>query len=187
MYLYHYFDKSTGPFRNLSELPRDEAEKVLAQLKAERPNSMSAKRDAQYMQRREGYEKLARELFGGMGGHMTRKCPHYMTVEHSDWLYSWFEIPAFVRIPIEEFDCNTLSFTYGDMHPTFSPIVTDGKECRRRLYRYEEILGIIEKYGLPQNIPPVPGEVGHPYYVEAQVWSDETVRRYAGREHWEEL
>lgn len=29
MYLYHYYDKETGPFRNLSELSREGAEKVL--------------------------------------------------------------------------------------------------------------------------------------------------------------
>ncbi|MBQ6230374.1 MAG: hypothetical protein IJJ74_04570 [Eubacterium sp.] len=53
-------------------------------------------------------------------------------------LYSWYEQPDYVKIPIEEFDVNTLSFTYGDSMLTFA--VNDGKEYRKKLYTYEEIL-----------------------------------------------
>lgn len=44
-----------------------------------------------------------------------------------------------------------ISFTYGDSHPTFSDRVNDGKEYRKKLYTYDEILEVIEKYGLPQD------------------------------------
>ena len=44
MYLYHYYDKSGAPFRNLSELSVDEAKAVLEKIKTERPNSQSAER-----------------------------------------------------------------------------------------------------------------------------------------------
>ena len=50
---------------------------------------------------------------------------------------------------LDEFDKSTLSFTYGDSHTTFSPKVNDGKEYRKKLYTYDEILGIIAKYGYP--------------------------------------
>lgn len=45
-------------------------------------------------------------------------------------------------------DLNTVSFTYGDSHPTFSNRVNDGKEYRKKLYTYNEIIEIIKKYGL---------------------------------------
>ena len=32
MYLYHYYDKKVGPFRNLSDLSFEEAEMVLAKI-----------------------------------------------------------------------------------------------------------------------------------------------------------
>ena len=35
--------------------------------------------------------------------------------------------------------------------PTFSPAIHDGREYRRRLYAYHEILKVIERYGLPQD------------------------------------
>ena len=44
-----------------------------------------------------------------------------------------------------------LSFTYGDSHPTFSEKIYDGKEYRKKLYTYKEILEVIDKYGLLQK------------------------------------
>ena len=76
-------------------------------------------------------EDIIRSEFIKKGGNIQRKSPHYMTVEHSLRLASWFEHSAFIKIDINEFDTNTVSFTYGDSHPTFSPKVNDGKEYRK--------------------------------------------------------
>jgi len=38
MHLYHYFDKSIGPFKNLSDLPMDEVKAVLDTIKETKPN-----------------------------------------------------------------------------------------------------------------------------------------------------
>ncbi len=100
-----------------------------------------------------------------------------MVVEHSPWLSTWFENMAFIKIPIEEFDTDTLSFTYGDSHPTFSPRVNDGKEYRKKLYNFEEIQAVIKKYGLPQDWND-DGKYGPERYIEVQVWSDETIKKY---------
>lgn len=110
---------------------------------------------------------------------MERAVPHYMVVEHSPWLSSWFENSVFIRIPIEEFDTKTISFTYGDSHPTFSPWPRedDWKEYRRKLYTYDEILEIIERYGLPQDWNNE-GKYGPERYIEAHIWSDETIDQY---------
>jgi hypothetical protein len=35
-------------------------------------------------------------------------------------------------------DLSTVSFTYGDSHPTFNDRVNDGKEYRKKLYTYDE-------------------------------------------------
>ena len=104
-----------------------------------------------------------------------RRSPHYMVVEHSLWLSTWYENCAYIRIPIEEFDLRTVSFTYGDSHPVFSPRPNkmDGKEYRKKLYTYDEILMLIEKYGLPQHWNNE-GIYGPERYIEAHIWSDET-------------
>ncbi len=177
MYLYHYYDKNSQPFLNLSDLPNEEADHVLEKIKQTRPNSFCAKRSSDYMKNRRYFEEILREEFAKKGGKMQRMTPHYMTVEPCPWLSSWYEDSAFIKIPIEEFDVSTLSFTYGDSHPTFSDKVNDGKEYRKKLYTYEEILGVIEKYGLPQEWN-ADGSYGPERYIEVHVWSDETIDKY---------
>ena len=147
MFLYHYYDKEIGPFLNLSDLSADEASAVLSKLKREKPHTQSAQRDPEYMFRRRMYEDIIKKEFIKKGGIVKRDAPHYMVVEHSPWLSSWFENSAYIRIPIEEFDLKTVSFTYGDSHPTFSPWPRHGdwKEYRRKLCTDDEILEIIKK------------------------------------------
>lgn len=77
------------------------------------------------------YENILRHEFIKKGGNVDREVPHYMVVGQSLWLASWFENSAFIKINIEEFDKSTISFTYGDSHPTFSEKVNDGKEYRK--------------------------------------------------------
>ncbi len=177
MYLYHYFDKTTGPFKNLSDLPIKEAKDILDKIKQTKPNSQSAQRHDKYVEYRRNCEAKIRSEFIKKGGIVTRAVPHYMVVEHSPWLSSWFENSDFIKIPIEEFNVNTLSFTYGDSMPTFSNAVNDGKEYRQKLYTYNEILKIIDKYGLPQDWND-DGKYGPERYIEVCVWSDETVSKY---------
>ena len=143
-----------------------EAVSVLEQIKEERPDSFTAQRDSEYISKRMKCEGILMDI----------DSPHYMIVEHSPWLSSWFEDPGTIRISIEEFDTNKISFTYGDSMPTFSPVVKDGKEYRKKVYTYDEILGIIARYGLPQEWNK-DGSGGPERYIEAQVWTDEPIAR----------
>ena len=177
MYLYHYFDKRSGAFRSLTAAEKEESESILERIKALRPDSMCAKRDKDYIEKRRRCEAILRREFIAKGGKAELTTPYYMVVEHSLWLSTWYEQCGIVKIPIEEFDVRTLSFTYGDSMPTFSPLVNDGKEYRRQLYTYDEITGIIEKYGLPQDWND-DGSHGPERYIEVHVWSDETIKRY---------
>lgn len=177
MYLYHYFDKTIGPFVNLSDLSIDEAKSILHRIKVTKPNSLCAQRHDKYMEDRSNCENIIRSEFLKKGGIIFRKSPHYMVIEHSPWLSTWYENSAFIKIPIQEFDTRAISFTYGDSMPTFSPRINEGKEYRKKLYTYDEILKIIEKYGLPQSWNN-DGKYGPERYIEAHVWSDETIDKY---------
>lgn len=179
MHLYHYFDNKIGPFVSLSEISIDKAKNILEKIKFDKPNVQSAKRDPEYMDRRHYYEDILKKEFVKKGGIIKRDSPHYMVVEHSPWLNTWFENSAYIKIPIEEFDLNTISFTYGDSHPVFSLLENkmDGKEYRKKLYTYYEIIKIIEKYGLPQNWNN-DGIHGPERYIEAHIWSDEIINKY---------
>lgn len=177
MFLYHYFDKAIGPFQSLSDLSLDEAQSVLKTIKREKPNSKAAQRDDSYLEKRRNCEKIICSEFKKKGGLILQSTPYYMVVEHSPWLSSWYENSDFIKIPIEEFNLNTLSFTYGDSMPTFSPIVNDGKEYCHKVYTYSEIISIIDKYGLPQDWND-DGKYGPERYIEVHIWSDETISRY---------
>jgi hypothetical protein len=109
-------------------------------------------------------------MFIEKGGQPVLETPHYMVIGECPWLASWFEDSGCIKIPMHVFDLNTISFTYGDTFPTFSPRVNDGMEYRRQVYTYAEILGIIGKYGIPQDAWGEPN-FAQPAYVEAQVWS----------------
>lgn len=180
MYLYHYYDKRSGPFRSLTASCDADSKKVLEQIKKERPESMCAKRDEGYIEKRRNCEAIIRREFIAKGGNVKLDSPHYMVVEHSPWLSTWYEDGAFIKIPIDDFDTRTISFTYGDSMPTFSPLITDGKEYRKKVYTYEEILGIIDKYGLPQDWND-DGVHGPERYIEAHIWTDGTINKWLER------
>ena len=182
-YLYHYFDKRTGPFKSLTNVSREKAQEIIDRIKEERPNSQCAARHNKYVEYRHNCEAILRREFAAKGGVMEKESPHYLVLGHSPWLSSWYEQTECIKIPIEEFDLRTVSFTYGDSMPTFSDSITDGREYRKKLYLYEEILEIIQKYGLPQEWND-DGTHGPERYIEAHVWSDKTIEKYIRA--WEE-
>lgn len=177
MNLYHYFDRSIGPFRNLSDVSDDQAVRLLTKIAITKPNSFCARRSPDYMRLRRHYENILRREFTKKGGIIRRTAPHYMVVEPCPWLADWYENADCICIPVTHFDLRTVSFTYGDSHPTFSDRVNDGREYRKQLYTYDEILKIIDRYGLPQDWN-ADGRHGPERYIEAHIWCDEPLKPY---------
>ena len=173
-YLYHYYEKAKGPFKNLSDLPLVQAQAILGKIKAEN-QVMAAHRFPGYLERRAELEQIARELFIAKGGKPVRQTPHYMVVGECTWLQTWYERGCFIKIPVRTFQPETISFSYGDLFPTFSPRVDDQKEYRRQIYTLSEIVGIIEKYGFPQDWN-MDGKFGPERYIEVQVWDDKPLQ-----------
>lgn len=175
--LYHYYDEESGPFKNISELSLEEYNKVMEEIKKNKPNSQCATRHPEYYIRRLNCEKILKDEFIKIGGILTRDHPYYMVVEESPWLETWFNKPKKIKININEFDLSKLSFTFGDSHPTFSPIRRDSREYRHKLYMYPEIVELIKKYRLPQ-IWNKDGSLGPERYIEVQIWDDEVIKRF---------
>ena len=175
-YLYHYFERKMGPFVSMSGLAIEEQMKIQSQF-----NSAFFKefRNQRYYERRTELEQLMRALFIEKGGKPILNVPYYLTIGESPFLTTWYEESEYIKIPIDEFDLQTLSFTYGDTFPTFSERITDGLEYRKKVYLYDEVLGLIRKYGLPQDTWDNTYE--SPCYVEVQVWSDMPISKYRRR------
>jgi hypothetical protein len=183
MKLYHYYEKSVGPFHSISDLPDDEANRLLDRIRKEKPEAFISKRPEDYVAKRRHFEGILREEFLKKGGLIERETPHYFVVEAVPFFEKWYDQTAFVEIDAKQLDLRTVSFTYGDSHPTFSGKVKDGKEYRNRLYTYDEIFGIIEKYGLPQDWNP-DFKFGPECYVEVQVWSDRGLEPWVNQPLW---
>lgn len=172
--LSHYYDKATGPFRNLSDLPADEAEQVLAALR-ESGIGFASKRSLDYLTIRRQLEAQVRQLFIDKGGKPMRLHPHSMILGTSTWLKSWYADGQELCIPLVEFDPMSVSFTYGDLFPAMR--YQDGKVYRGKVYMMDELETLIATYGLPQEWNP-DGQFGPERYIEAQVWDDRPLQAY---------
>ncbi|OKP92915.1 hypothetical protein [Paenibacillus sp. P32E] len=167
-YLYHYYDKSAGPFRNLSDLAPEEAEHVLADIR-QKNKGFASKRSADYLDIRRSLEHKAREAFIAKGGRPVRQQPHYMTFGSCPWLLEWYPSGMELRIPLDCFSPGCISFTYGDLFPTMR--VLDGKPYRGQVYLLTEIREVILQFGWPQEWN-AGGTHGPERYIEVQVWED---------------
>ena len=61
---------------------------------------------------------------------------------------TWFENVGCIKIPVSQIDLDTVSFTYGDMFPVFKRALDTGEEYWGQVYRYDEMVKLIEKTGI---------------------------------------
>ena len=124
MYLYHYFDKKRGPFLSLSDLSDDQVQKLINNYRAEDKSSgMKTVVGSVYSDEnigiRRNQEYMTRTTFIEKGGKPVRQFPYYMILGNDDpsfqkGLEGWYHYGESIKIPVEEFDMATISFTYGD-------------------------------------------------------------------------
>ena len=167
-YLYHYYERARGPFKNLSSLSLEDGEEVLQQLKLDN-GIFASQRSDDYLKIRKELENTARKLFIDKGGRPKQHYPHYMTLGECNWIRGWYRDGCELRIDLEEFSSETISFTYGDLFPTMR--YKDSRAYRGQVYTKSEILDLVDRYGLPQQWNP-DGEKGPERYIEVQVWDD---------------
>ena len=173
-FLSHYYEASDGPFRNLSDLPEQEAEAVLQRIRKS-GDRFASQRQADYLPIRRELEERVRRLFIGKGGKPQRERPHYFVVGECPWLKSWYVDGCELRIPLVKFNPEFVSFTYGDTFPAMR--FMDGRPYRGQVYTLDELPRLIEQHGLPQSWN-AEGKLGPERYIEAQVWDDEPLRDY---------
>lgn len=174
LFLYHYYDAETGPFRNLSALSIEEAQQVQRRLQQNK-NMFASQRADDYIVIRRGIESYARELFIAKGGRAMNKYPHYMTLGPCEWIKRWYQNGREVKIPLDDVDPETISFTYGDLFPTMR--YKDDKPYRRKVYLKNEILQLVDEFGWPQDWNEN-GDQGPERYIEVQVWDDRVIRLF---------
>lgn len=172
--LSHYYAKSRGAFRSLSDLPPKEAEQVMATIRAS-GIGFASKRSDDYLTIRAELESRVRQIFIDKGGQPKRLHPHSMILGTSAWLKRWYPDGQELCIPLAQFDPDGVSFTYGDIFPAMR--YQDGKPYRGQVYRMQDLEALIQQYGLPQDWNP-DGRLGPDRYIEAQVWDDAPLHPY---------
>lgn len=177
--LYHYYELAMGPFVNLSDLPLEESERILEMIRAE-GITFASRRSRDYLTIRRELESKAREMFIAKGGKPIRRVPHYMTLGECPWLLDWYKQGQVLKIPLENFSRDNSSFTYGDLFPTMR--YKDGKPYREQVYTMDEIMGVIQEFGFPQEWN-AEGKLGPERYIEAQIWDDAPIRPFKCQDH----
>lgn len=178
-YIVHYYEAESGPFRSLSDLGSEEAEAILAKIRAEGV-VFASQRNAEYFSVRRMLEERVRQLFIAKGGKPKRLHPHYFVLGHCDWVKSWFRTGRAVEILLRNVDPQAISLTYGDSFPAMR--FQDGKPYRSQVYALAELPDLTERYGLPQIWNPE-GRYGPERYIEAQVWDDAVIASLVAADH----
>jgi hypothetical protein len=178
MFLFHYFHTPKGPFKNLSALSIEEGIKIQNELIDKKIGAhafFTSQRNDGYVERRKELEKIALKIFIQKGGKPKSAYPHYFTVEECKWLESWYPEPNYIKINVDYLNTEEISFSYGDLFPTFSDGINDNKEYRKKVYTYNEIKEIIKKYGFPQDWNPY-RKYAPEAYVEAHLWNEDILK-----------
>ena len=84
-FLSHYYEKSAGPFSNLSMLPIEQAEEILAEIRRN-GNRFASQRSSAYLSKRLALETKIKRLFEEKGGQPKLTHPHYLILGSSPWL-----------------------------------------------------------------------------------------------------
>ena len=133
---------------------------------------------------------ILRERFIAIGGKPVRTSPVYFTLGANKGMETWFDEPDYIKIAVSEFEPNSVSYTYGDSFAVFNAALNTGEEYWGNIYRYEEILKLVNKYGFPEDplydmknrIFPKDKHINHCLkFIEAHVWDDAVFEKYRQR------
>jgi len=186
MFLYHYYEKSIGPFKALTSLPYEKARDILYAKKAQ---GKFGNPDIEgFLKRRYDSDRRLYDAFVLRGGKPKNTFPIYMTLgAHPQW-ESAYDEAAFIKIPLKEFQKDSVSFTYGDSFAIFNPRLFGEEAYWNKIYFADEIADVIDRYGFPpyveydfkKGIYPKDKPINHHLkYVEAHVWDDDVLKRFS--------
>lgn len=167
LYITHYYFAGTDPWKNIMNLPEDEAFRMAGELAAAHPDTTSFGRFADfknYYPRRKAADEYVREKFIAIGGRPELDHPFSFVLLECEYLRKWFSDGESFRISLAEIPDEVISFTVGDscaqIERGMTPEVFTKQMLLQRIYEHD---GSPEKYL---------EEVLNPFaYVEVQLWT----------------
>ena len=163
----HYFYPGTDPWKNIMNLPEQEAFRVAEELAAKHPDTTSFGRFADfanYYPDRKRADEFVREAFVKLGGRPKLKHPYSFTLGECEYLQKWFDTEDKIVIDLSDVPDDQVSFTLGD-------------SCALLIHGVEPT--VLTKAMLLEGINACGGSVeeyckkslGKYAYVEVQLWS----------------
>jgi hypothetical protein len=174
----HSFHPARGAFRNVCDLPPEDAERIIAAIRLDghsyrKPNYLSRRLRAENWliaerTRKLGETPLARPLYFFLG----------------DMADGWDKSrPSSVVLPLAMFDAGTITFTFPDSMascPQERPENHSDKPWHGQVFTLAEITQVVARYGFPD--PTLSRELRGPdSFIEVQVWDDRPIAEIRGR------
>lgn len=117
LYITHYYYRGTDPWKNIMNLPEDEAFRVAAELAKAHPETTSFYRFADfvnYYPLRKAADAYVREHFSKIGGMPELMHPYCFVLGESEYLNEWFSDGEKLTIALDAIPEEQISFTLGD-------------------------------------------------------------------------
>ena len=113
----HYCYPGTDPWKNIMNLPEQEAFRVAAELAAAHPDTTSFYRFADfqnYYPNRKKADEYVREAFIRLGGKPRLLHPYSFVLSESEYLREWFDCSDRMVLDLSDIPEDQVSFTLGD-------------------------------------------------------------------------
>jgi hypothetical protein len=185
MILTHYHHKQEPPFKSLSALNIEEALTIATQLQAREGSVYRRFQDPRkYLEARIATEKWLLDEFINKGGEPKITFPLYMVVENAIWIEEGYNGQSRkIQIPLSEFEQKEISFTYPDSMVSYwlkykKQETFYQPDYHGQVFRLDEILQIIEKYGIPASEWKTQETRKHDIFIEAQIWNEQVILDY---------
>ena len=164
----HYCYPGTDPWKNIMNLPEQEAFRVAAELAASHPGTTSFGRFADfenYYPLRKKADEYVRDAFIKLGGKPRLQHPYSFVLAESEYLKNWFDCDDKIVLDLSDIPDDQVSFTFGDS----CAVIGHGSE-----------LTVLTKQMLMEGIRACGDSVdvflkkslGNNYYVEVQLWDN---------------
>ncbi len=127
LFITHYYYPGTDPWKNIMNLPEQEAFRTAAELAALHPETTSFYRFADfrnYYPNRKRADEYVREAFIRLGGKPRLPHPYSFVLTECEYLREWFDSSDRITLDLSDIPDDQVSFTHGDS----CALITHGSE-----------------------------------------------------------
>jgi hypothetical protein len=182
LFLHRYYKEGLNPFRSVSELCDNE---IIHFMEKHFPAHTWFHADPkERIARRRKVERWLHDEFLLLGGKPETEHPCYFTLGESSFLREfryYEESPSEVKIPVDVFSSENISFTYPDSF--FSDWLSRNKshplyntELNGKVFSLEQILDLLRHHVIPEDAYMESPDCHFHFYIEAQVWDYQLIK-----------